>query len=188
MNNKWEEITNSSELSSLVPSSDDIKQTETSVISDYHLFQTSISTYYTIDIEEVVSIYLPQTFGNAGSWVAIEDTLRCGINIMDEPTRRFNILNFLGGIPNFVSKHYFFCDGVEWHLAKSFIPTVSTLSGTQYITVYAKGTDIENATELQAAYNTAKTMNPLSTNRITIIAAPGNYNFDSSYFTMDREY
>jgi hypothetical protein len=124
MNNKWKEITNSSELSSLVPGSDDIKQTETSVISDYHLFQTSISTYYTIDIEEVVSIYLPQTFGNAGSWVAIEDTLSCGINIMDEPTRRFNILNFLGGIPNFVSKHYFFCDGVEWHLAKSFVPSI----------------------------------------------------------------
>jgi hypothetical protein len=124
MNNKWKEITNSSELSSLVPGSDDIKQTETSVISDYHLFQTSISTYYTIDIEEVVSIYLPQTFGNACSWVAIEDTLSCGINIMDEPTRRFNILNFLGGIPNFVSKHYFFCDGVEWHLAKSFVPSI----------------------------------------------------------------
>ena len=124
MNNKWVEITNSSELSSLVPSSDDIKQTETSVISDYHLFQTSISTYYTIDIEEVVSIYLPQTFGNAGSLVAIEDTLSYGINIMDEPTRRFNILKFLGGIPNFVSKHYFFCDGVEWHLAKSFVPSI----------------------------------------------------------------
>ena len=127
MNNKWVEITDSSELSSLVPSSDDIKQTETSVISDYHLFQTSISTYYTIDIEEVVSIYLPQTFGNAGSLVAIEDTLSYGINIMDEPTRRFNILNFLGGIPNFESKHYFFCDGVEWHLAKSFVPSINEL-------------------------------------------------------------
>jgi hypothetical protein len=140
MNNSWEDITDSSELSSLVPSSDDIKQTETSVISDYHLFQTSISTYYTIDIEEVVSIYLPQTFGNAGSWVAIEDTLSCGINIMDEPTRRFNILNFLGGIPNFVSKHYFFCDGIEWHLAKSFVPSIFGNSTLNTGTTTIKGT------------------------------------------------
>ena len=32
------------------------------------------------------------------------------------------------------------------------------LKGSQYIYVYAKGTDIENAQELQAAYNEAKTM------------------------------
>jgi hypothetical protein len=31
-------------------------------------------------------------------------------------------------------------------------------------------------------------MSPFSTNRITIVAAPGNYNFDSSAFTMDTQY
>jgi hypothetical protein len=62
------------------------------------------------------------------------------------------------------------------------------LSGTQYVYVAANGTDVENAAELQAAYNTAITMSPSATNRITIIAGPGNYNFGTSLFTMNTEY
>lgn len=62
------------------------------------------------------------------------------------------------------------------------------IAGTNYIYVAANGTDTENATELQAAYDAAKTMSPSSTNIITIIAAPGKYNFGSATFTMDTQY
>lgn len=62
------------------------------------------------------------------------------------------------------------------------------LAGTNYIFVPADGTDVENAIALQAAYNTAKTMSATATNRVTVIAAPGLYNFDSSPFIMDTQY
>ena len=61
------------------------------------------------------------------------------------------------------------------------------LGGTQYVFVMANGTDIENAAELTAAYVTAQTMSPGSSNRITVIAAPANYNF-SSNFVMGAEF
>ena len=61
------------------------------------------------------------------------------------------------------------------------------LEGTQYVFAAANGTDVENATELQEAYDTAKTMSPSVTNRITVICGNGNYNF-SSDFVMDTEY
>jgi hypothetical protein len=60
--------------------------------------------------------------------------------------------------------------------------------GTNYIYVYANGTDTENATELQNAYNLAKTMSPSATNRITIVCGLGYYNFGISVFTLDTQY
>ncbi len=60
--------------------------------------------------------------------------------------------------------------------------------GTNYILVKADGTDVENATELQAAYTLATTMSPSATNRITIVASPGNYNFETSTFTMNTQF
>lgn len=63
-----------------------------------------------------------------------------------------------------------------------------SLSGTQYLYVTANGTDTQNAEELQAAYDAAKLMSPSSTNRITIVAGPGNYNFGTGSFVMDTEY
>ena len=62
------------------------------------------------------------------------------------------------------------------------------LEGTNYVFVMADGTDTENAAKLQAAYNTAKTMSPSATNRITVICAPGKYNFGSATFTLDTQY
>lgn len=73
----------------------------------------------------------------------------------------------------------------EIDLPASFQPNIQ---GTQYILVSAKGVDTENALELQTAYNQAKTMSPSSTNRITIIAAPGNYNFNTGSFDMDTPF
>jgi hypothetical protein len=60
--------------------------------------------------------------------------------------------------------------------------------GTNYILVKAEGTDIENAAELQSAYDLGVSLSASSTNRITIVASPGNYNFSASTFTMDTEY
>jgi len=62
------------------------------------------------------------------------------------------------------------------------------LEGTQYVYVAANGTDVQNAAELQAAYVTAQGMSPSITNRITIIAAPGNYNFSTANFVMSTQY
>ena len=61
------------------------------------------------------------------------------------------------------------------------------LAGTQYIFVAADGTPVENALELQAAYDQAKTMSPAADNRITVIAAPGEYALNG-LFTMDTQY
>lgn len=60
--------------------------------------------------------------------------------------------------------------------------------GTNYILVKAEGTDIENATELLSAYQEAISLTSSSANTITIIAAPGYYNFSSSTFNMNEEY
>ena len=67
-------------------------------------------------------------------------------------------------------------------------PSEGGLEGTSYVYVSANGTDVENATELNAAYTLAKTMSPSATNRIAIVAAPGYYNFGTSVFTMDTQY
>ena len=62
------------------------------------------------------------------------------------------------------------------------------LEGTQYVFVAADGTDVQNAAELQAAYVTAQGMSPSATNRITVIAAPGSYNFSTVNFKMSADY
>jgi hypothetical protein len=62
------------------------------------------------------------------------------------------------------------------------------LVGTNYIYVAANGTDTDNATELQAAYDAAKLLTLTATNRITIVAGPGYYNFGLTNFTMDTQY
>jgi hypothetical protein len=64
----------------------------------------------------------------------------------------------------------------------------SSLGGTTYIFVSANGTAIENAAELQTAYTQAATLSSSATNRITILCAPGYYDFESSVFTMSTQY
>jgi hypothetical protein len=68
------------------------------------------------------------------------------------------------------------------------LPSGGGLTGTNYVYVMADGTDTENATELSAAYTTAKTMSPSAINRITIVCGPGLYNFGSTAFVMDTQY
>ena len=63
------------------------------------------------------------------------------------------------------------------------------LAGTKYIFVAANGTPTENATDLQVAYDELKTLSPSTTNRLTLIAAPGKYEFpNSSPFTLDTAF
>jgi hypothetical protein len=62
------------------------------------------------------------------------------------------------------------------------------VSGSNYIFVPANGTDTENAAALQATYEAAVASSPTGTNRITIVAAPGYYNFETTPFIMDTEY
>jgi len=79
----------------------------------------------------------------------------------------------------------------EIYLTQDIIDTVSAfvgLGGTQYVFVTANGTNVQNAAELQAAYVTAQGMSPSITNRITVIAAPGNYDFSTANFEMDTQY
>lgn len=70
--------------------------------------------------------------------------------------------------------------------------TISTigggLKGTNYLFVPADGTDVENAQQLQEAYDLAKTMSPGPGNIMVIIASPGYYNFSTSVFEMDTQY
>jgi hypothetical protein len=79
----------------------------------------------------------------------------------------------------------------EIFVTQDIIDTVSVyvgLGGTQYVFVAANGTDLQNAAELQAAYVTAQGMSPSITNRITVIAAPGSYNFSTVNFVMNTDY
>jgi hypothetical protein len=62
------------------------------------------------------------------------------------------------------------------------------LEGSNYIFVAANGTDVENAAELKAAYILATTMGANYSNKVTIVAAPGYYNFEASPFLMNASY
>ena len=64
---------------------------------------------------------------------------------------------------------------------------ITGLNGTRYIFVKADGTDIENAAELQDAYDEAKTMSPSANNRIVVILGPGYYGFIND-FEVDEDY
>lgn len=69
---------------------------------------------------------------------------------------------------------------------------VIAFEGTNWNFVYGNGTHTANATQLQNAYNSAKTKTPnglplSATNRFTIIVGAGYYEFASN-FTLDTEF
>ena len=68
------------------------------------------------------------------------------------------------------------------------IANLAGISGTNFLYVSANGTATANATALSSAYTTAQGMSPSATNRITIVAAPGYYDFGSTTFTMSTQY
>lgn len=65
--------------------------------------------------------------------------------------------------------------------------SITGIRGTNYLFVQANGTDAQNAAELQAAYDLAKTMTPSATNKIDIICGGGLYDF-SADFLVDTPY
>jgi len=77
----------------------------------------------------------------------------------------------------------------EPYTLQDFIDSVGGggLEGTSYVYVAADGTDLENAVQLQDAYDTAQTMSPSAANRVKVICGPGNYNFLTD-FVMDVQY
>jgi hypothetical protein len=66
------------------------------------------------------------------------------------------------------------------------------LGGTHYLFVKGDGTDTENAQALQTAYDEAKLLlqsSPITQeDAITILVAPGLYNFGSTTFELDTEF
>lgn len=66
------------------------------------------------------------------------------------------------------------------------------LSGTNYVMVYGVGTPEENGAELLAAYAAAKLKTPTSSNRISVIVAPGKYTLTVTpflkYLDLDTPY
>lgn len=75
-------------------------------------------------------------------------------------------------------------------LINSGTSSSADLSGTNYRTVYGTGTDVENALELATTYQSIAGLSPSiasQTNQITILVAPGYYNFESD-FTMNTPY
>jgi len=73
------------------------------------------------------------------------------------------------------------------------VSNLVTRIGTNRIIVVSTGTAAENATELQTAYDLAKTLTPYgtalsATNRVTIEVHPGNYSFGSNAFVVDTQF
>src|SRR5580704_5473974 len=65
----------------------------------------------------------------------------------------------------------------------------ASLSGGYKYVVVAEGTnDVQRGNNLQAAYSTATTLGPTSSNRVAVIVPPGSYNLGSSSFTLDASY
>jgi hypothetical protein len=60
--------------------------------------------------------------------------------------------------------------------------------GSSAVYVKGEGSNIQNAAELQAVYNAAKTMSPALGNKITVIIAPGKYEFGATAFVHDAPY
>ena len=65
--------------------------------------------------------------------------------------------------------------------------SINPLSGSNYTFVEASGTPSENGLSLSASYALAKTYPVSSTNRFSILAGPGKYQFGST-FTLDTQY
>ncbi|MGD0061613.1 MAG: hypothetical protein ABSD58_19570 [Verrucomicrobiia bacterium] len=65
----------------------------------------------------------------------------------------------------------------------------AALAGGYKYVIVAEGTnDLQRGSNLQAAYTTATTLNPTSSNRVVVLVSPGSYNLGSSGLTMNTSY
>lgn len=67
------------------------------------------------------------------------------------------------------------------------------LTGPAYVVVPLSDSEIENATNLQAAYTTAKSLTPhgqplSATNRAVVLVSPGRYNLETGQLILDTEF
>jgi hypothetical protein len=157
----WTLVTDSSTFSSLVPNSATITSGRINTIGGFNITRVEKSTYYTSTFNNVISISFPQTVGNAGSWIALEDNFGKGYNIMsDFNTGKFRVVDRVGGINGVSTKHYFFCDGIKWHLAKSFLPVTGAATTTATNTIYV---DADNGSDTTGVkYDSAKPFKTVS--------------------------
>jgi hypothetical protein len=65
--------------------------------------------------------------------------------------------------------------------------SLNPLSGSNYSFIEASGTPTQNALSLSASYALAKTYNPSISDRFSLLVAPGQYEFSSS-FDLDTDY
>ena len=62
------------------------------------------------------------------------------------------------------------------------------LQGYKYVVVTEGTNDVQRGNNLQAAYSTATTLGPTSSNRVAVIVTPGAYNLGSTSLVMNTSY
>lgn len=180
-NSAWTLVTDSTTFSSLVPTNTTITSSVINTFKTFNTTRTSASTYYVSNFNNVISVFMPQAQGNAGLWLALEDSLGRGYNIMsDIANGRFKVVDRVGGFTGVSTKHYFICDGTTWHLAKSFLPVVSTGLTTSlpgYIYVDTNNGSDSNGAKYDTAkpYKTITQALALATSGETIYVKTGTY-------------
>ena len=60
--------------------------------------------------------------------------------------------------------------------------------GANYVIVAEGTNDLQRGSNLQAAYSTATTLNPTSSNRVVVLVPPGSYDLGSSGLTMNTSF
>ena len=60
--------------------------------------------------------------------------------------------------------------------------------GYKHVIVPEGTNDLQRGSNLQAAYTTATTLNPTSSNRVVVLVPPGNYNLGGTDLTMNTSY
>ncbi len=152
-NSEWTLVTDSTLLSSFVSSTSVITSNLINSFGAFKTIRVNKSTYYTSTHTDLTSVILPQTFGNSGAWFALEDSLGYGFNVCVDSTKGLKVIERVGGISGVSSKHYFFCDGNKWYLAKSFLPPSGpTTFAPNYI--YVDGNNGSNTTGVK--YDSSK--------------------------------
>jgi hypothetical protein len=169
----WTLVTDNTLLSNTTRQTINITTSDVTSYENLAFYQASASKYYTSSYNgsDELSIILPDVIGNSGKWFVVEDSLGLTINI-NKKTSEYGSLHktlYAVGSVGKITKTYFYCDGVKWRIAHSFFPAVSTkIEGTYYEFVMANGTDVENAQELQDAYDKAKLKSIITYSPISI--------------------
>jgi hypothetical protein len=188
-NDSWVLVTDNTLLSNTTTQTINITASDVTSYDNLAFYQASVSKYYTSSYNgsDELSIILPDAAGNSGKWFVVEDSLGLTINI-NKKTAEYGSLHkilYAVGSVGKVTKTYFYCDGVKWRIAHSFFPAVSTkIEGTYYEFVMANGTDVENAQELQDAYDKAKLKSIVTYSPISMPIPWSGFNVNSGQLNV----